>query len=287
MTARIRGPLAAACLIALTFAASSSGTAIADTASTIGWVRVAHLSPNTMPVDWYVYPSGSANASQVVKDIAYGSASPYESLAPGNYIVAVRAAGTAVTSNAEASVNLVVSAGQAYTVAGLGVASVPSLRVLNDQLDSTQGKADVRVIEASQRNPAVSVTTGGQAVASNLQFPDASDYQTVDPGMRALKVTAQGGTASAQLNVNFAAGSTYTVAVVDGSGINPQILALTDGTGLGVAPKGGVNTGLGGTAAAGQSSSANVFPAYLIVSLIAAASAVAFGYSRRRKQTSA
>jgi hypothetical protein len=221
-----------------------------------------------------------------VKDIAYGSASPYKSLAPGNYVVAVRAAGTAVTSNAEASVTIAVTAGQAYTVAGLGVASVPALHVLNDQLESTQGKADVRVIEASQRNPAVSVTAGGQAVASNLHFPDASGYQPVDPGMRSVQVTAQGATATAQLNLLFAAGSTYTVAVVDGGGNALQILALTDGTGLSVPPKGGVNTGLGATAPAAQAGG-NVFPAYLIVSLIVAASAVAFGYSRRRKQTSA
>ena len=280
MTARIRGPLTAACLIALTFAASSPGIANADTTSTVGWVRFAHLSPGAMPVDWYLYPSGSTNAQVVVKDVAYGTASPYETLAPGSYVVAIRPAGNAVTSNAAASVQLAVTAGQAYTVAGLGAASVPTLRVLDDKLDAVQGKASVRVIEASQRNPAVSVTAGGQAVAANLQFPDATDYQTLDPGSRAVRVAAQAANMTSQMQLTFTAGSTYTVAVVDGAGNAPQILDLSDGTGMSVPPKGGVNTGFGGTAA---SAGTNVFPTFQVVLLLVAGGAVVYAVSRRRK----
>jgi len=303
MTARIRGPLAAACLIALTFAASAPGTATADTASTVGWIRLAQLSPDTSAIDWYLYPSGSTNAQVVVKDVAFGTFSPYEALAPGNYLVAVRAAGNASTGNPMTTSQVSVVAGQAYTVAGFGPAPVPTLQVLSDKLNTTQGKADVRVLEASQRNPAVSVAAGGTTIGTNVQFPSVTDYQTIAAGPATLRVSTQApntGTAgtSTTVKVNFAPASTYTVVVLDGTGSAPQVLDLSDASGVSVPPKGGVNTGFGGTA--GQqldlravsspspgpgSGSSSVFPLYQVVLLIAAGGAVAFGISRRRRGT--
>ena len=295
MTARTRtcGPLAAACLIALMFAATSQGTAVADTASTVGWVRLAQLSPNTPPADMYVYPSGGTAAAPVLKYAAYGTLSPYESLTPGSYLVAVRDAGTAVTTNPVISVQVNVTAGQAYTAAALGPASALTLQVLSDKLDTAPDKASVRVIEASLRNPAVSVNAGGNPVAANLSFPKATGYQTLTPGPSTVKVTTQADNATTQLKLNFAAGSTYTLAVLDGAGSSPQILDLNDATGMGTPPKGGVSTGFGGTAHAAnaentahtaqQGGGANVLPAGSILLAIIAVGAVVFATSRRRK----
>lgn len=305
MTARIRGPLAAACLIALTFAAApGTGTGIgahtaiaaADATSTVGWVRLAYLSTGGSAIDWYVYPSGSTNARMVVKDVAFGTFSPYASLAPGNYLVAARAAGNASTGNPLTTAQVAVAAGQAYTVAGLGAVPVPMLRVLSDKLGTTQGKAGVRVFEASQRNPAVSVSAGGVTIATNVQYPNVTDYQPVAAGASTIRVSTQTAGASATMRANFAVGSTYTVVVLDGSGSAPRILDLSDASGVGVPPKGGVNTGLGGTATQGagassgpgpgpgsRSGSGGVFPAYSVVLLIIAGGAVPFGMSRRRK----
>ena len=283
MTARIRGPLAAACLIALTFAASAPGTANAAATSTVGWVRLAHLSPQTSAIDWYLYPAGSTNAQVVVKDAAFGMFSPYETLAPGNYLVAIRAAGNASTGNPMTTVQVAVAAGQAYTIAGLGATQVPTLQVLDDKLDTTQGKAGVRVLEASQRNAEVSVTAGGATIATNLQYPNVSDYQPVAPGAATVKVSTQTANASATTQVNFAAGGTYTVVVLDGSASAPQILELSDASGVGVPPKGGVNTGFGGAAVRPAGArGGSVFPVYPVVLLIVAGGAVAFGMSRRR-----
>lgn len=281
MPARTRGPLAAACLIALTFAASVPGTAGADTTSTVGWVRLAQLSPGSAPLDVYVYASGGTTAQLVLKDLAYGTLSPYESLAPGNYRVAVRAAGNAVTSDPVTSTQVVVAAGQADTVAALGASPALALQVLTDKLDIPQGKADVRVVEASMHNPTVSVSAGGDTIAANLSFPNVTSYQPVDPGSHAVRITTQTGATTAQLN--FAADSTYTVAVIDGSASTPQILDLSDATGISAPPKGGVSTGFGGTATQRRSGT-DVFPVGEVLLLIGAVGAVAFGISWRRKQ---
>jgi hypothetical protein len=125
----------------------------------------------------------------------------------------------------------------------------------------------------------VSVTAGSATIATNLQYPNATDYQAVAPGAATVKVSTQTANASATMQVNFAAGGTYTVVVADGTGSAPQILDLSDASGIGVPPKGGVNTGFGGAAVRPGGS---VFPVYPVVLLIVAGAAVAFGMSRRR-----
>ena len=306
MTAPKCGPLAVACLIALTFAVSGAGAAHTDAnaTSTVGWVRLAQLSHGASAIDWYVYPSGSTNARVAVKDVAFGSFSPYESLTPGNYLVAVHTAGNAPTGNPLTTAQITVAAGQAYTVAGLGAASVPTLRVLNDKLDTAQGKAGVRVLEASQQNPTVSVSAGDVTIATDVQYPNVSDYQPIAAGAGTVRVRTQsagagaGASTGATARVNFVAGSTYTVVVLDGSGSAPQVLELRDASGVGVAPKGGVSTGFGGMAAAheagagggvgvGAWAGAGVrVGAGLVLLVMVAGGAVSFGMGRRRGSVS-
>lgn len=298
MTAPKCGPLAVACLIALTFAVSGAGAAHTDAnaTSTVGWVRLAQLSHGASAIDWYVYPSGSTNARVAVKDVAFGSFSPYESLTPGNYLVAVHTAGNAPTGNPLTTAQITVAAGQAYTVAGLGATSVPTLRVLNDKLDTTQGKVGVRVLDASQQNPTVSVSAGDVTIATDVQYPNFSDYQPVAAGAGTVRVSTQstgaGASTGATARVNFVAGSTYTVVVLDGSGSAPQVLELRDASGVGVAPKGGVSTGFGGMAAAHEAGAGGGVGvgawvgvrvgAGLVLLLMVAGGAVSFGMGRRR-----
>src|SRR5262249_49500830 len=215
-------------------------------------------------------------------------------LAPGNYLVAMRAAGDAATADPVISTQIDVTAGQAYTVAGLGTASALTLKVLTDNLATPTGKVSVRVIEASLHNPTASVDAGSETLATGLRFPSVSDYQTVDPGASTVHVSTQAGDKTTQLN--FAAGSTYTLAVLDGAGDSPQILDLSDATGTSVPPKGGVNTGFGGTAAqpvgaaaqptatTTQSGHGSVVPAGGGVLRLAAVGAVLFGLSRQRRK---
>src|SRR5215469_931592 len=75
-------------------AASASSSAAQGT----GWIRLAHLSPNTPPVDVYLYSFGNSDAKVVLHHVAYGEVSPYEAVTPGDYSVAMRAAGASASS---------------------------------------------------------------------------------------------------------------------------------------------------------------------------------------------
>jgi len=237
--------LAAGALFLLAVAPGSAFAA-SSTASAVGWVRLAHLSPNTPPVDVYLYPFGVSAAQTVLDHVAYGDASPYESLAPGIYVVAMRAAGASATTNPVISTDIDVQAGKAYTVAGLGPASALTLQVLDDQLDAPAGQSDVRVIEASLHDPEVTIDAASDTLASSLRFPKTTGYTEVAPGRDTVSVHAASGSTDSEFD--FAPNASYTLAVIDSADGMPAVLDLTDSATSTVIPKGGVATGFGGTA---------------------------------------
>ena len=69
------------------------GAAPAWAAPGTGWVRLAHLSPNTPAVDVYLYPFGNSRARLVLHHVSYGTVSPYQELPAGEYTVSMRLAG--------------------------------------------------------------------------------------------------------------------------------------------------------------------------------------------------
>jgi hypothetical protein len=239
--ARVAASAAAAALVLIPLAAPDAQAA---GTGQVGWVRLAHLSPNTPAVDVYLYPFGDSTAQIVLKHVAYGTASPYESVKPGLYLVAMRAAGASTASNPVISTEVSVVQGQAYTVAGLGPYSALALDVLDDQLDAPSGQSGIRVIEASLQAPEVTVTAGTDDIATNLRFPSVTGYQTVASGNWTVRVATT--TASASSQITLASDSTHTFAVLDGADGTPRLLDLGDGVGSAVAPVGGVDTGLGG-----------------------------------------
>jgi Domain of unknown function (DUF4397) len=233
--------LAASALLLGLPAAASAHASSAPT----GWIRLAHLSPNTPAVDVYLYSFGNSNAQIVLHHVAYGTVSPYESVAAGDYSVAMRAAGASATSQPVLSTSVTIQANHAYTVAGMGPESGLRLQVLDDDLTTPVGKSLVRVIQASLKQHVVTVTFGSTVLASNLSFASVSSYQAVPPGTQTVTVTA-GGT-EAHSSVTLAAGTVHTLVVLDGaSGL--EIVNLEDASGSGKPPAGGVTTGFGGTA---------------------------------------
>lgn len=228
---------------ALLSAASVTGVASASTGT--GWIRLAHLSPNTPAVDVYLYSFGDSSAQLVLHHVAYGDVSPYEAVAPGDYSVAMRAAGAAASSKAVLSASVDVVAGKAYTVAGLGPESALRLQVLDDVLSTPRGDALVRVIEASLKQHAVTVKVGNQTLSSDLSFGSVSSYQTLPAADASVQVTGTSETAKA--DADLTAGSVHTLVVLDGAkGL--IIDNLLDAAGSSDAPAGGAGTGLGGMA---------------------------------------
>ena len=126
---------------ALLLGIPAAATAYASSATTgTGWIRLAHLSPNTPAVDVYLYSFGNSNAMIVLHHVAYGTVSPYETVQAGDYSVAMRGAGASATSQPVLSTSVTISAGHAYTVAGMGPESGLRLQVLDDELTTPPGK---------------------------------------------------------------------------------------------------------------------------------------------------
>jgi Domain of unknown function (DUF4397) len=237
---------------ALLLGIPAAATAHASSTSTgTGWIRLAHLSPNTPAVDVYLYSFGNSNAMIVLHHVAYGTVSPFESVQAGDYSVAMRAAGASATSQPVLSTSVTIAAGHAYTVAGMGPESGLRLAVLDDDLTTPSGQSLVRVIQASLKDQVVKVSIGSTTLASSLKFANVTAYQAVSPGTLTVTVSASGSEANS--SVTLAAGTVHTLVILDGaSGL--EIVNLEDASGSGTPPAGGVSTGFGGTAAHGPGS---------------------------------
>jgi hypothetical protein len=218
----------------------------ASASSGVGYLRLAHLSPNTPAVDVYLYSFGDPNAMVVLDHVAYGDVSPYESVASGEYIVAMRKAGAPPSTKAVLSTTIDVVSGHAYTVAGMGPLSGLRLQVIDDSLAMTPNAALVRVIQASMHQVSVTVTAGSTTLGTDLNFTTVTPYKSVKPGT--VTVSAVGESERGSATFTLAADTIYTIVVLDDSG-HLGLASLVDSSGSQVMPQGGAATGFGGTAA--------------------------------------
>jgi len=267
ITRRITMLLAASALL-LGIPAAATASASSATTGT-GWIRLAHLSPNTPPVDVYLYSFGNSNAQIVLHHVAYGTVSPYEAVTAGDYSVAMRAAGASASSQPVLSTSVTIKADHAYTVAGMGPKSGLRLQVMDDQLTTPSGKGLVRVIQASLKEQTVKVTCGGQTIVPKATFASVSSYQAIPPGTWTMAAIGSGTTAKEVVPV--AAGTVHTLVVLDGSS-GLEMISLVDAAGAGQPPVGGVTTGFGGTAGHGPGSPAPwlaLIGAGMLVTLVA------------------
>lgn len=253
----------------------------ASASSSSGWIRLAHLSPNTPAVDVYLYSFGNSHAMIVLHHVSYGTVSPYEKVASGEYTVAMRLNGAKASSPPVLSTSVNIATGNAYTVAGMGPAKGLRLQVFPDKLTTPKGKSLVRVIQASLRHSKVTIMAGNQTLARGLRFASVTNYRTANPGTWLVHVVGMG--AMGARNVTLAAGTIYTLVILDSAGNGLQIDPLEDAAGSTVMPSGGAATGQGGTAAAPAASPV------LWVSLVGAGAllAVAGGFRMRRVRSAA
>jgi len=208
-----------------------------------GWVRCAHLSPNTDPVDIYMYSFGDPKAMDVLRHVPYGEVGMYMKMAAGEYTAAIRPAGAPASTPPVLSATLMVDAGRAYTVAAMGPAKAVRLQALNDRMTTPHGKSLVRVIQASLKEHRVTVRAGSTTLASNLAFSSVTPYGTGQPGQWMLHAAGSSETWSGR--VKLTAGSIHTLVVLDSPG-GLKVTDLMDAAGSAMMPHGGVDTGRGG-----------------------------------------
>jgi Domain of unknown function (DUF4397) len=212
-----------------------------------GWLRLAHLSPNTPAVDVYLYSFGNPRAEVVLHHVSYGMVSPYLPAPAGTYTVAMRAAGAASSSPPVLSTGVTVKAGHAYTVAGMGPKAGLRLVVLPDQLTAPAGHSMVRIIQASMREHLITVRTKTHLFGRNLIFATATPFETLPRGR--YLVHADGATEAASDQVALRSGTIHTLVVLDASR-HLKLVDLTDAVGAKALPAVAPATGLGGLALA-------------------------------------
>jgi hypothetical protein len=214
-----------------------------------GYVRLAHLSPDTPAVDVYLRSTSDAVKPQTFKGVAYGAMSSYLRLPTGVYQVAMRKAGAPASTKPVLTAEVTVENGAAYTVAGVGRYADLGLRVLDDDLKLPDpGKAKVRVIQASVKAPVLDVAgKNGTKIADGVQFATTTDYREVNPGKWSVQVEPTGGGRTSVLPCKLGAGSVYSLLVLDdkSGGLKPEL--HVDAERQGTVPLGGVATGDGGS----------------------------------------
>ncbi|WP_067505000.1 DUF4397 domain-containing protein [Actinoplanes sp. TFC3] len=274
MLRKLSGAALAAATVAVLCAAPAQ-------AAGSGYVRLAHLSPDTPAVDVYLKANGGKLKDQRFNGVAYGAMSDYLRLPTGTYSVAMRKSGAKSDSKPVLTTQVTVADGGAYTVAGVGRYADLGLRVLRDDLKLPSGsESKIRIIQASVRAPVLDVAgTNGKAIADGVAFATTTDYRQVNPGKWTVRVMPTGGGSPSELPCTLGEGNVYSLLVLDDKkgGLKPEL--HIDAAGAGSVPQGGVATGLGGTERPSQ------LPIALLLAGLAALLAGAVTVTLRRSKT--
>ena len=232
----------------LALVAVSVGAAPAAAAADVGYVRLAHLSPDTPEVDVYLSKvDDKAFKEQVFKHVGYGVMSKYMALPAGTYKVAMRKQGEPASTTPVLTTQVTVQPGGAYTVAGVGRFAQLGLDVFTDDLSrASDGRAKVRIIQASVAKPVLDVAVAnGATIATDVAFASTTEYRAVNPGTWTLELTPNGSNRSTTVNCQLMGGSVYSLLILDSD--NGLVVELrADARGAANVPDGGVETGAGG-----------------------------------------
>jgi hypothetical protein len=250
MSRLTRGPLLALLVGGLCALGLPAAAAAPDPSSRTGLLRMMHLSPDTPSVDAYIDSVSDPDVGVVLSAVEYGDVSPYQSVPAGTYTVSARATGADPASPPVLATTVTVAPGAATTIAGVGFFADLGLAVLPDDLTlPPAGQSRARVVNAAATGSPLDLSLGDRTLAGDLAFARNTDYVDVPGGAGSLSVTTSSG-APTQLPVTLAAGSVYTVLVLDRSGDGLTVTTALDAVSPGVVPVGGVEAGAGGAAAA-------------------------------------
>ena len=242
---RLGGAAAAVAVLAAVTLTASPAAAAGD-----GYVRLAHLSPDTPAVD--VYLKSDVRRGQ-------GTDVPRRRLwrhvgvsaAPGRHLLGRDAQGRRRPEHQAGAHHPGHRRGRRAPTRSPVSAATPTWACAcsSDDLKLPDpGQSKVRIIQASVRAPVLDVdVNNGPTIADGVQFATTTDYREVKPGMWTVKVQPSGGGKSSTLPCTLGAGSVYSLLVLDAKGGGLKTELHIDAGRQGTVPLGGVATGDGGT----------------------------------------
>jgi hypothetical protein len=260
-------------VVVLGLVCSLSAVPAAAAGPPVGFVRVAHFSPDGPEVDVYV------DGARALSGVAYKAVSSYQPLPAGGHTVDVGAAGA--STRVLTSRSLDVEAGSYQTVAVAGTMSRLTTAVLDDDAGAPgPAGAEVRAMQFALDVPAVDIAVrGGPVLFSSVTFPNATGYASFPVGSSDLEFRAAGTdqvllTAS---GITVRAGMVESLAGVGGVGRPMEVVQIPDAAAA--MAVGGADAGLGGMARPGRLAPGG--PSIPLAALLMAA--VTLWASRRRR----
>lgn len=213
-----------------------------------GWLRLAHLSPDTPGTDVRLSSFAAAEPEVVLENVTFGTVSDFQRVPVGFYTVSMVPAGSPPDTTPVLTASIEVASNDCYTVVALGRNAELTAKVFADErLPPPPGQARVRLIQAATAAPAVDVVTAeGVDIAQDTAFGTAAPYTAVPAGQRTIEVTPTGGGQKpVTANVELPAGSVSTLLVLDDPAAGLAVRTLVDSTGMSQMPAGGADTGYG------------------------------------------
>ena len=240
----LRRPLLALAAVALAaFVAVPAAPAVA--AQQDGYVRLAHMSPDTAAVNITLSSLSGDVTLFRLKNVGYGAVSKYMRLPQGTYALAMVPAGSKAGAKPVVSGSIDVSAGKAETVAAVGLNKDLTTKAFSDDLsDGGSGNARVRVVQASVDHKDVVVKDGSTSIADGTAFGAVTDYASVKSGSARFTLTS--GSDSKTVPWKLAAGSTNTLFVIDDSHGDLAVAQALDSAAATETPVGSLAAGGGG-----------------------------------------
>ncbi|BDZ46615.1 DUF4397 domain-containing protein [Naasia aerilata] len=238
--------------LALALVPAAVAVSPAAAADAPGYIRVAHLSPDTAAADISLSALSGGTTLYELTDVPYGGVSKYMTLTPGTYALAM-APSVAGTNTPVVNADIEVASGKAVTIAAVGPNASINIKTIEDDLTApAAGTSRARVVQASTTQNSISVkTAAGVQLASNAAFGDVGSYADVAPGATTVTLTTSSGDTPA--DVDFADGAAQTLFVVDKASGGLTVVSVLDSSTVTETPVGGMSTGGGALAIAARS----------------------------------
>jgi len=177
--------LALAAVVLGSMVVASAGVAAAQEDQSDAEVRVIHAAPDAPAVDVYV------DDELVYEDVEFGEESDYQAVPEGNQTITVTPANDSETVVFEEEI--AVESGQTTVAVGGELAEDgEDLRVvgLTDDAELAENESAVRLAHLAPDAPAVDVTVNetGDVLFDDIEFGNATEYETVPAGEYELEV---------------------------------------------------------------------------------------------------
>lgn len=186
-------------------------------AATPAYIRVIHASPAVGTADVFV------DGALLLNSFAFGSVTDYVPLPAGPHKVQIALVGKGIGASVITQ-TLAVQPGVVYTAAAIGSqATGLSIEVFIDNNFLAAGQAKTRIYNLSPDAGSFNVSANGNALLSQVNYRQASNYMTLAAGSYNFALTAPGTHTNLPLAMTLAKSTVTSIFAVGMANSTPKI----------------------------------------------------------------